>query len=313
MKSPEALFTMQRQPTGNSATPGGICYEPSSRQGSTATPGYPQSQPPHAVPGAAANPPAEKYELPTPATGNSNTTFSGQNGLRTPSGSWDPSSIAAQLHPAIRSHYAAMLQRKQAQPPPHAQNQGPMMSSPPACTQPLAMQYPQTQQPYITHCGPGLLEAQQPPMQSQPTGQVAPQSSQPSTMPALPAEPLSQQPQMHAQDAYSQRSSPGVYPAVPKSASPGPSPTAQIGDGFQALRYPDSAQSQPAAPKQTFVPPPRPWEQLQKPSQQNRMPQPAETQPVGMPPLKCHSPPQHLQNLGPQVRYVSEPFLRYSA
>ncbi|KAK7920649.1 hypothetical protein PG985_008671 [Apiospora marii] len=306
MKSPEALFTMQRQPTGNPATPSGTRYEPSSRQGSTANSGHPQSHPSHAVPGAAANPPAANYQLPSPATGNSETTTSGQDGLRTPNGSWDPSSIAAQLHPAIRSHYAAMLQRKQAQPPTHAQNQAPMTSPPPACTQsqtiPQAIQYPQTQQPYITHCSPGLPEARQPPMHDQPTGQAYPQSTQPSTMAALPAQPLSQQPQMHAQDAYSQRGSPSFYPAVPNNASPGPTPTAQIGDGYQASTYPASAQSQSAAPRQTFVPPPRPWEQIQKPPQPNRVPQPAEAQPVGTPPSKSHGPPQPLQNLGTQIR-----------
>lgn len=319
MKSPEALFTMQRQPTGNSATPSGTRYEPSSGPGSTATSGHPQSHPPHAVPGGIANPSTANRQLPSPATGNSDTTSFGQSGLRTPNGSWDPSSIAAQLHPAIRSHYAAMLQRKQALPPAHAQSQTPMMSSPPAYTQsqtiPQAIQYPypQTQQPYITQCSPRLPEAQQPPMHGQPTGQVYPQSTQPSAVAALPTQPRPQQPQIHAQDSYSQSGrSPSFYPPVPNSASPGPTPAAQVVGGYQTSTFPASAQSQPAAPKQTFVPPPRPWEQIQKPSQPNRMSQPAEAQSVGLPPLKNHGPPQPLQNLGHQVRIVSEPLLRRS-
>ncbi|KAK8134376.1 hypothetical protein PG984_006388 [Apiospora sp. TS-2023a] len=297
MKSPEALFSMQRQPTGNSATPSGTRYEPPSGQGSTATSGHPQPHP--------AITPTANYQLPSPATGNCNTAVSGHSGLRTPDGSWDPSSIAAQLHPAIRSHYAAMLQRKQAQPPAHTQNQTPMMSSPPAYAQPQAMphaiQYPQTQQPSTTHCSPGLPEAQQPPMHG-PAGQAYPQSTQPSNMAALPNQPLSQQPQMYAQVSYTQRGSPSFYPSVPNNASPDPTPTAHIGGVYQASAYPASAQSIPAAPKQTFVPPPRPWEQIQKSSQPNRISQPAEAQPVGMPSLKSHSPPQPLQNMGHQIR-----------
>jgi hypothetical protein len=297
MKSPEALFCMQRQPTGNSATPSGTRYEPPSGQGSTATSGHPQSH--------LAIPPTANYHLPSPATGNCNTAVSGHSGLRTPDGSWDPSSIAAQLHPAIRSHYAAMLQRKQAQPPAHTQNQTPMMSSPPAYAQsqamPHALQYPQTQQPYTSHCSPGLPEAQQPPMHG-PAGQAYPQSTQPSNMAALPNQPLSQQPQMYAQVSYTQRGSPSFYPSVPNNASPDPTPTAHIGGVYQASAYPASAQSIPAAPKQTFVPPPRPWEQIQKSSQPNRISQPAEAQPVGMPSLKSHSPQQPLQNMGHQIR-----------
>ncbi|KAK8086574.1 hypothetical protein PG994_001548 [Apiospora phragmitis] len=314
MKSPEALFTMQRQPTGNSATPMGTRYEPSNGQGSSITPGLSQSYPAHNASGAAVNyhtaqHPAN-YQLPSAGAGDDDATTSGQSGLRTPNGSWDPTSIAAQLHPAIRSHYAAMLQRKQQQPPAHAQTQAPMESSPPAYTQsqriPQATQYSQAEQTYIPHCIPGLPQAQQPSMHGQPTGQAYLQATQPSTLAALPTQQApSQQPQMHAQDPYSHRSSPSFFSAVPNSASPGPNPSAQIGDGYQTTTsYPPhaSTQVQPAAPRQTFIPPPRPWEQIQKASQPDRMSQSTETQPTGMPPVKSPGPPQSLQNLGHQIR-----------
>ncbi|KAK7948677.1 uncharacterized protein PG986_009563 [Apiospora aurea] len=278
MKSPEALFTMQRQPTGNLATPTGSRYESSNGPSSSVSPGVSQPHPAHSATGAAVHFPADQYtanhQLPAAGAGNGDATTSKQTGLRTPNGSWDPTSIAAQLHPAIRSHYAAMLQRKQAQPPAHVQNRAPMVASPPAYTQaqtlPQPVQYPQTEQSYMAHCSPGLPQGQQSPMHGQTAGPVYQQATQPNTMASLPTQPQSQQPQMHTQGSYLHKSSPNSVSAVPSSVNPGPTPPLQIGNGYQTPT--------------SYTPPP------------------AEAQSAGTPHSNSPGPPQSLQNLGHQIR-----------
>ncbi|KAK8107358.1 uncharacterized protein PG998_009371 [Apiospora kogelbergensis] len=300
MKSPEALFTMQRQSAGNSATPNGTRFEPSNEQGS-------QPHAAHNVPGAATSTPTDQYTAncpqPPPGPGLVNAATSGQNGLRTPDGSWDPTSIAAQLHPAIRSHYAAMLQRKQAQPPANPQNEAPLLNSPPTYAQssqgiPQVSQYSHAQpQPYTAHYSSGL-PAVQSSLHSQATGQWHPQTTQHSAITALPSQPPPQQPPMHTQGLYSPNTSPSFISAVANSTSPGPNPPRQNGDGYRtstSYTPPASSQARPAALRQTFIPPPRPWEQIQKPSEPNQVnPQSAETQPVAMPHINHSGPPHPL-------------------
>ncbi|KAK7981060.1 hypothetical protein PG989_013517 [Apiospora arundinis] len=315
MKTPNALFNVSRQPAGNSATPSGTGFEPTNGQGSTSYASLPQPQAAHNVQGAAVPSPTGQYtanyQLPSPGTGNGNATISGQGGLRTPDGSWDPTSIAAQLHPAIRSHYAAMLQRKQSQPLAHAQNEAPMQSSPTAYTPspqttPHVTQYSQPQsQPYTGHYSPGL-PAVQSSTHGQPTGHMYPQVTQHTPMAASPSQPPPQQSQMHIQDSSPQNTSPGFFSAVPNSTSPDPSPPAQNGNGFRtspSYASPVTSQARPAAPKQTFIPAPRPWEQIQKPSQPSRvMSQPAEAPSTAMPPVNSSGPPHPLQDSGHQTR-----------
>lgn len=241
--STDVMVGSQRQSSSSSSTPSMPSLPPFYSGGSSGTAGSPGPLP-YSMPYSAPRPPASPYSN-TPQTTspygaqNWQSLAPASNQLRNASGEWDPPSIAARLHPAIRETYAALMQRKAQS---HVQAQ-PRASSPvhtqqaPAPFQPLS-QGPQTQtQGYTNGQANGYHDART---------SVYPKG-QPFT---------NQMPGITDPAAHRVQNSPSlVVHQVQNSQMP-------------------AAQTRSSAPKQTFVPPPKPWEILQKPKQFSNPPPP---------------------------------------
>lgn len=264
MKTPDVLFGNKKQSLEtNGSTDSDLQHTPVPSSGPTDTVK-------HSPVDTNLSIPADTETSVGAASSSVNSSPSGPNILQTASGPFDPDSVLTKLHPAIRAQYAAMLQRKQVcgqhqgrvqtpdHPPPEQQH-----SPAPVATS----RSPWTPQ-HVHHTATSkAVTPVQPPHESQPQSHV-PQEQ------ARALYPLAQQIQQHAPTGSPQTSvvGPGRTPGL------GPSPTIRKASP-QQLSGPStpSAQQRPPILKQTPVPPPRPWEQLQRsvPSISMQPPQPA--------------------------------------
>lgn len=239
--------------------------------------------------------------------------------MGTPIGSWDPDCTASQLHPAIRSQYATMLQKQSPQPqsrsqpsvPAHlltaAQNNcSPVHYNSQASSSPVQQQvsHLSTHEQHRSHHYPASSPVRIQPSSQHvspppPRAQQSPQAQQVHHTQLQPQSPR----QPHAQEALGPLRSQAV---ASNGMSPGPDTQPSVacdGRGHRTQKTsPSTTQTRPPAPKQTFVPPPRPWERLQKAPQS---PQNRRTAP-GPPPTTTNG-PQAAQGSAFHPHHVSGP------
>lgn len=232
------------------------------------------------------------------------------NILQTASGPYDPDSVLTKLHPAIRAQYAAMLQRKQGQSPQQTPEQ-------------LRSQ-PQTQQSPHSTASNGISSPVQPTYENHaqhvPHAQVPYQLSQQSyaTGQNISQTPLSHNGSLpmvqHMQqtssgdsqgevDGNHQDTATRVRSQTPQDRIKRDSPSTS--QQFETTTPPQIRQ---VPHKQTPVPPPRPWEQLQRTTPTKTMPPPAQVQPLTTTPNGAPVSSQSAYNQGPQPTNVSGPF-----
>lgn len=239
--------------------------------------------------------------------------------LQTASGPYDPSSVMTKLHPAIRAQYAAMLQRTNPQLHAQIQSQAPAPSQ--AQVQVQKPYYSQAYQaPHPVVQGPGTQQAVSSMQHGHHASQIPPQTqsraqqvskftarqSGPPIQTQAQAQVYPDRPQSYALHV---QSAPSVT-SIQTTAAQGVQNGSNKAQSPQSMPTQASHASQPA-PKQTFVPPPRPWEQLQRAGQSNPAPAPATTPivPAGvlsMPTNKDAEPSQPISQ-GLQPSNVSGP------
>ncbi|KAI0136979.1 JmjC domain-containing protein [Xylariales sp. AK1849] len=320
MKTPDALLPQQAGVNSNTSIPPMPRYPSVHMPG----PGHSPNPSPHNAmyntPGSSTTSPMSPYSLGSQAdhhgASHNTPTPAGPAVLQTASGPYDPTSVLTKLHPAIRAQYAAMLQRKQAQAQTQPQGQAQTQLQGQAQTHAQTPQspYPMAQK-HQTYRAP-----QGTPTHAQRHQQTVSEKQQPyHVLPPQPHHPL---PVPQQSQGHSYASSPQAYgfgPSQPQCSSPEPrTPPLQNAQNSvssaptQHLYHGQASQVRPSPPKQTFVPPPRPWEQLQRTGQHGSMLPPAPVQPLGMtadgpsgspPPTS----PQGLQpnNSAAQLRSVS--------
>lgn len=280
MKTPDALLAYKQQPSHAGGKTGSVSFPRPSSSGSSAavtSSGHSPYSATHSVSAPApstprtwsngasfqGNPQGVAQQTPTPA---------GSHILQTASGPYDPNSVMTKLHPAIRAQYAAMLQRRQSQSqqevqvPAPAQHQG-LQGSPP--THAMAQGHPAYQGPHgVVPAQVHLSQAHTPSRSSQPESQGVP--------------PMVQQVQRPAPGSRRASSSQHPHPSpAQQSVAPNLQNRPSQAQPPQATTPSHQARSTPT--KQTFVPPPRPWEQLQRATPNSTMPPPASTQLPGTP------------------------------
>lgn len=313
MKSPDALFSIQRHPNGVPGVPGAspLQHQPGPTKGSAFSPDSPAYQSPHEI--ARKSTPSTSSKTSPSGMGSQDaygppssapTPSGGVMGM--PSGSWDPNCTTSQVHPAIRSQYANMLQQQSPQPQPQSQpaaqnNCPPVHYSPQASSSQAQEQVPHPRPPsahkqHRSHRYPASSPVHiQPPSQyvSPPPPLRAQQSPQDQQLPHTQLKPQFQR-QPYAEGAHG-----ALLPQAIASSGMSPSPNAQppVARDGRAHRTqkssPSTTQKRPPAPKQTFVPPPRPWEQLQKAPQSPQNPTTASG-----PPSSTTTGPQPAQGQG---------------
>ncbi|KAL7623632.1 hypothetical protein AAE478_005184 [Parahypoxylon ruwenzoriense] len=283
MRSPEALFEIRRQSTGfgantsdlsttpqipfNNGTPNGDTQTPSLRVGSHDSPHHITALPAHTPPSTPHT--AQKPEpsmLPNSSSSHPDPRQVSMNGMN----SWDENQVSvAQLHPAIRAQYAALLQI-------------------------------------------GNIEALG--QQNTAKTQVGLPSQQPNPPDPTPDPASAAAPSIKLNST--QRAATHCAPSAPASAD-------QKLPAALASNPPTKAQN---APKQTYVPPPRPWETLRKtqavqsPQQSSNQSSPStatasvtttpaiiQTTPSSFTDNGCGN-PRHIPSPGPQPSHVSGPF-----
>ncbi|KAI3329517.1 hypothetical protein F4824DRAFT_482126 [Ustulina deusta] len=268
MRTPDALYSIQRQPLGLGGTSGGLSSTP--QKAATCVP-LPASTSSNAVlqspsPVAYHTPPVQPVAVHSTAIPSASPLGTqsapppaaqqpeGGNSSNWPPGlvnQWDNSlSAGAALHPAIRAHYAAMLSNRNVK----MENQ----SDASVTNQPLAMIPPM------------------PPVSSASLNSLTPPA------PATPAPGLSStSPPSHPVSRHT---------AQPKSTTPIPPPSLPVASktplGTSALA---SSAKAPVVPKKTHIPAPRPWETLRKMQQTPAQPAITQSSPPA-PPLTTRSP-----------------------
>ncbi|KAI0967961.1 hypothetical protein F4678DRAFT_444109 [Xylaria arbuscula] len=250
MRSPDALYSIQRQSLGLSGGSSGFSSTPQKGTtgallpASTLSDGAMQSQSPvthhvstvqpvavhdTAVPSPL---PSETQSAPPPTTQQ----LQIENSSNWPTGlvdQWDSNlGAGASLHPAIRAHYAAMLSSRDVK----------------------AENHPDASDP-----NPGLAGI--PPL---PVVSSAPPNMGTSQVPATPV------PRLSSVSPSSQSGSRHIVP--PKSTTPIPPPSLPVSSKTPLV---SSAKGTPTVPKKTPIPAPRPWEALRK----QQVTQPAMRQP----------------------------------
>ncbi|KAI1857986.1 hypothetical protein JX265_011016 [Neoarthrinium moseri] len=285
MKTPDVLFG-NKQPfdnAGDPALPAAPRYSPGTPQDSMVSPSNAPYHSPYKTPGMSAPSPSPYAAgFATSVSGGQipTSTPAGSQILQTANGPYDPSSVLTKLHPAIRAQYAAMLQRKQSldhgQTAGPAQSQGPPQQGSPA---PPAVVH----SPHAYQASPDGAPGRDHQSSRSTAGSQSPYSATPT------------QPQgSHSFSAHqtpvgtpAARNSPGTVQG--RASAPGPSPKA------------------PQVPtKQTFVPPPRPWEQLQRTGNPGGI-SPSTPQPLGTPKNQVRSSPPATPSQGAQPNNVSGP------
>lgn len=256
MKSPDALFSYKQSPSHQPAP----SQAPPSHQSATAQGGSTVAvdrmshTPQHDAPARQLSTPAVAPAQVTPAP-HTPSPADRSNILQTASGPYDPDSVLTKLHPAIRAQYAAMLQRKQAE----EQKQAPA----------LAQSYTQNSPP------PGSSarsqSAQQDGIQNNRSGSI---SGFPRTGYEHQAQQYTPSPQPSIQHAYQGEEE--AYRNLPVASHNVMDTATPIEVSNQPIEQPTATSELPPAPatpvvqprpvaiKQTPVPPPRPWEQLQR-------------------------------------------------
>lgn len=312
MKTPDALFGYKKQsPELRASTtlpifPG---HTSDSSAGSTGSFNHSPnaasiSTPAHIAPSI---PVTEAARFPaTPSPG-------GPSILQTASGPYDPDSVLTKLHPAIRAQYAAMLQRKQAtgqqhtpQLPPDSSNLRHNPQATPS-TVPSIAQTPSGQQQSLltTNTGGGAISPRHVEENHSQTYVPQPQSQSQNSYPMV--QQMQQapagNPQVHSGGSNC------ALTVTPISRAP-TGQNGQQGPGPAARPEPSTptTQPRPTAPKQTPVPPPRPWEQLQRSVPNNTMPPPPSMQPLGSISNTGPGSSQPGSDQGPLPSNVSGPF-----
>ncbi|KAH6656694.1 hypothetical protein BKA67DRAFT_655011 [Truncatella angustata] len=308
MKTPDALFGYKKQsPEMNAALPSIPQYSSETSVGSKSS----QNHSPHA---AGLEAPQQSMPLVPSAQGASSPatpTPDSTKALQTASGSYDPDSVLTKLHPAIRAQYAAMLQRRQSQDQQHT----------PAPTQ---------SQPRQEHSSPAPPVTARCPF-TPPNAQNLRTSNS-----VLPLQPASEHQYQNHVPPVQPQSLPHMSCSVPQQVPPQPSAdgpqtsTIEFQDvlsmvpGHSEQRASPQQRAQPSTPssqsrpitlRQTPVPPPRPWEQLQRAVPATVMPPPPPAQPLatttGIDHTMTNTGPETLQpdpNQGHQPSNVSGPF-----
>lgn len=329
MKTPDALFGVKPQPA---ALSGSSNMPPISR--------YPANNSVGSVNSSSPSPYSAAYTRPGQSTASTASPYSpgsqgaqsvqsysssaapGSYSLQTASGPYDPSSVLTKLHPAIRAQYAAMLQRTnshlqaqtQAQAHPQAPSQPPSQPSQPRPRAQPPNHSPTYQAPHFM----GQAQVQrspqwpqqpvsgipQPHHMSQPMAHQAKAQAQAQTQPQPQSYP--HQPQVHA---FSFQNTSIKTPGPQKSAVQSLQNSSNTAQSPQTTSTQASQIHQPT-PKRTFVPPPRPWEQLQRAGQSSSVPPPAPMVPHGVLGGSVNKGPGPSQPIpeGPQPSNVSGPF-----
>ncbi|ETS77469.1 hypothetical protein PFICI_11343 [Pestalotiopsis fici W106-1] len=255
MKTPDALFSYKQSPAIQpSATQTPPLHNSANAQGvSTVAVDRMSHTPQHDAPARQLSSPAVAPAQATP--GPQTPSSGGSNILQTASGPYDPESVLTKLHPAIRAQYAAMLQRKQAE----EQMQAPA----------IAQGYTQNSPP--SSVSAELQSAQQDNVQNSRSGSI---SGFPRTSYEHQAQHYTPSPQSSVQHTY--QASGDAYQNPPVAShhamDMGPSVETSKQPIKQQTPIPEQrpvpatpvAQPRPVVIKQTPVPPPRPWEQLQR-------------------------------------------------
>ncbi|KAI5926049.1 hypothetical protein F4810DRAFT_621085 [Camillea tinctor] len=303
MRSPDALFGIRKQSNGFSSSGAASGLLPGARPSfsNDIPPSTMKSATPHQSASSnvlqpAVSTPAPAYHSPgsygphiapssAPPAPNGNPDWRRSSAVS--AGSWGTDEdSSAQLHPAIRAHYAAMLQRRAAE------VQGQSREAP---TQQIrAMPSPSPMPP---------------PVQAPPAAPLVP--LHPSA--SVSSIPLSTLPTTSRTSSV-QRSTP---------STPTPSTTAVYIQPISTAT-PAVPKAPSVPPKQTYVPPPRPWELLRKVQQPTQQPQRDTLSPAQEPasmlapaPIRGTISPsvnngpellRHLPNPGPQPSNVSGPF-----
>lgn len=280
------------------------------------------------------SPYAPRFETPTQSTQPAATTPviqspiipmpSGSNILQTASGPYDPDSVLTKLHPAIRAQYAAMLQRKQGQSPQQtpdrrqSQSQGHEGNSASSASPKTCLPHsPQTTD--LNYDSAPARPVDQNQSRTQHVRLVEPPHQDPQhSYPAvrhLPQAHLGNgshmvQPELQTSSDCAQHQVVGTHPtpsAGPRPQTPTEETQQQSPTLFQRSEATTPTHSRQAAPKQTPVPPPRPWEQLQRTTPIKTMPPPP-VQPLATTMDAGSGPSQLAYNQGAQPTNVSGPF-----
>jgi hypothetical protein len=238
MKTPDALLACKQQPSHATGDMGPASIPRHASNSSSATQGSPPGYSPYnATHNTSAPAPATRrtwshgssFQGSPQGVQQSTTTPVQLNILQTASGPYDPNSVMTKLHPAIRAQYAAMLQRKQSHPQEEVKT-------------PAAAQLQAYHSPPLPHAVGRNPFAYQGPHSAPPAQGKHPEAHTPS------------RPQ--GSTASSRRASSFQHPPSMVNGSP----TSDTPSQTQTL----TSQGRPTPTKQTFVPPPRPWEQLQR-------------------------------------------------